>query len=129
MYEMRESIRLIFQCLNNMPLTDIKTIDHKITPPNRHQMKHSMEALIHHFKIFSEGLVFLKENALLLLKHQKENLVFILFQMVRIDRTVVKLNLQIFAFTTFKSFVKRSYDCRFSNINRYCRYSFCEVDR
>eukprot|EP01139_Manchomonas_bermudensis_P007343 Amastigsp_a180525_11.p1 type:complete len:411 gc:universal Amastigsp_a180525_11:1336-104(-) len=53
--EMRQSIRIMEQCINNMPLGDVKVYDHKITPPSRAVMKHSMEALIHHFKLFTEG--------------------------------------------------------------------------
>nr|YP_009370759.1 NADH dehydrogenase subunit 7 [Eukaryota sp. BB2]AQL10454.1 NADH dehydrogenase subunit 7 [Eukaryota sp. BB2] len=57
MNEMRESINIIHQCLNAMPFTDYKLDDKKITPPRRLQMKSSMEALIHHFKLYSEGFV------------------------------------------------------------------------
>ena len=53
--EMRESIRLIAQCVNDMPTGPIKTDDRKITPPSRAHMKQSMESLIHHFKLFTEG--------------------------------------------------------------------------
>ncbi|GJQ85929.1 hypothetical protein Trydic_g21778 [Trypoxylus dichotomus] len=53
--EMRQSLRIIEQCLNQMPEGDIKTDDAKITPPSRDEMKTSMEALIHHFKLFSQG--------------------------------------------------------------------------
>jgi len=53
--EMRQSLRLIMQCLNNLPRGVIKTDDKKITPPSRAQMKNSMESLIHHFKYFTEG--------------------------------------------------------------------------
>jgi len=53
--EMRQSISIIYQCLNNIPSGEIKVKDHKIAPPLRHVMKTSMESLIHHFKFFSEG--------------------------------------------------------------------------
>jgi NADH dehydrogenase (ubiquinone) Fe-S protein 2 len=53
--EMRQSLNIILQCLNNMPLGFIKTDDRKISPPSRALMKHSMESLIHHFKLYSEG--------------------------------------------------------------------------
>ncbi|PVF96101.1 putative NADH dehydrogenase 49K chain [Serendipita vermifera] len=53
--EMRESLRIIGQCLNKMPPGAIKVDDHKISPPPRAMMKESMESLIHHFKLFSEG--------------------------------------------------------------------------
>lgn len=55
MEEMRQSIRIIFQCLNKMPAGEIKIDDYKIVPPPRREMKESMEALIHHFKLYSEG--------------------------------------------------------------------------
>ena len=42
-------------CLKNMPKGPIKTIDGKISPPKKSELKNSMEALIHHFKLFSEG--------------------------------------------------------------------------
>lgn len=53
--EMRQSLRIIEQCLNKMPPGDIKIDDNKIVPPRRSEMKSSMEALIHHFKLFTEG--------------------------------------------------------------------------
>ena len=54
--EMRESISIINQCLNKIPEGPIKTNNFKITPPPRNQMKNSMEALIHHFKYYTQGL-------------------------------------------------------------------------
>ena len=53
--EMRQSLYLIYQCLNLIPFGSIKTEDHKISPPSRALVKQSMEALIHHFKLFTEG--------------------------------------------------------------------------
>jgi NADH-quinone oxidoreductase subunit D len=53
--EMRQSIRIIRQCLADMPEGPIKTDDNKISPPSRAEMKSSMEALIHHFKLYTEG--------------------------------------------------------------------------
>ena len=53
--EMRQSIHIIEQCLNNIPAGLIKVDDKKISPPPRAVMKYSMEALIHHFKLYSEG--------------------------------------------------------------------------
>lgn len=53
--EMRQSIRIIEQCLNQMPEGEISTDDAKCTPPSRAEMKTSMEALIHHFKLFTQG--------------------------------------------------------------------------
>ena len=53
--EMRESLKIIDQCLKNMPKGPIKTLDGKISPPPKKELKESMEALIHHFKLFTEG--------------------------------------------------------------------------
>ena len=53
--EMRESVKIIKQCLNNLPKGPIKTEDGKISPPPKKEIKQSMEALIHHFKLFTEG--------------------------------------------------------------------------
>ncbi len=53
--EMRESVKIILQCINQMPKGPIKSIDGKISPPKRDELKQSMEALIHHFKLFTEG--------------------------------------------------------------------------
>ncbi len=53
--EMRESIKIIKQCIKEMPKGPVKTLDRKIAPPPRAEMKHSMEALIHHFKLYTEG--------------------------------------------------------------------------
>ncbi|PVD27609.1 hypothetical protein C0Q70_12773 [Pomacea canaliculata] len=55
MEEMRQSMRIIHQCMNKMPPGEVKVDDNKITPPRRAEMKNSMEALIHHFKLYSEG--------------------------------------------------------------------------
>ena len=53
--EMRESVNIINQCLRNLPKGPIKTNDGKISPPPKKEIKQSMEALIHHFKLFTEG--------------------------------------------------------------------------
>ena len=53
--EMRQSIRIIQQCLEKMPDGSVFVQDGKITPPSREEMKTSMEALIHHFKLYTEG--------------------------------------------------------------------------
>lgn len=53
--EMRQSLHIVHQCLNRIEPGLIKIDDKKITPPSRANMKYSMESLIHHFKLFSEG--------------------------------------------------------------------------
>ena len=53
--EMRESIKIMQQCLAQMPGGPVRADDRKVTPPPRGEMKRSMEALIHHFKLFTEG--------------------------------------------------------------------------
>ena len=56
-FEMKESLKIVEQCLNLMPNGFIKTNDSKICPPSRTEMKHSMEALIHHFKMYTQGVI------------------------------------------------------------------------
>ena len=53
--EIRESIRIVHQVLDAMPLGDYRIQNKKVTPPPRARIDESMEALIHHFKIFTEG--------------------------------------------------------------------------
>jgi len=55
MEEMRQSVRIIKQCLEQMPEGLVKVKNYKITTPPRAEMKTSMEALIHHFKLYTEG--------------------------------------------------------------------------
>jgi len=53
--EMRESLRIVKQCIAEMPDGPVMTSDGKVAPPTRGDMKQSMEALIHHFKLYTEG--------------------------------------------------------------------------
>jgi NADH-quinone oxidoreductase subunit D len=53
--EMRQSLKIIKQCAEKMPDGPVVVQNHKLTPPTRGEMKHSMEALIHHFKLYTEG--------------------------------------------------------------------------
>ena len=53
--EMRQSVRIIKQALEKMPSGPVKVNDRKVAPPPRAEMKQSMEALIHHFKLYTEG--------------------------------------------------------------------------
>ena len=53
--EIRESVRILWQVLDKMPAGDYRVQDKKVTPPPRARIDESMEALIHHFKIFTEG--------------------------------------------------------------------------
>ena len=50
---MRESVKIIKQCLEQLPKGPVKSQDNKITPPPKKEIKESMEALIHHFKLFT----------------------------------------------------------------------------
>jgi NADH-quinone oxidoreductase subunit D len=54
--EMRESIKILHQVIDKMPTGDYRIQDKKVTPPPRARIDESMEALIHHFKIFTEGI-------------------------------------------------------------------------
>lgn len=53
--EMRESLKIIDFCVNNMPPGPVKTDDRKVVPPPRVEMKNNMESLIHHFKYYTQG--------------------------------------------------------------------------
>ena len=55
LFEMRESLKIIYQCLKLMPEGLVHDLDKKIYVPSRSNMKYSMESLIHHFKFYSEG--------------------------------------------------------------------------
>ena len=53
--EVRQSLRIVDQCVRDMPEGPVVTESNKVAPPRRGEMKHSMEALIHHFKLYTEG--------------------------------------------------------------------------
>jgi NADH:ubiquinone oxidoreductase subunit D len=53
--EVRQSARIMKQCLNEMPDGPIASLDRKVVPPMRGEMKRSMEALIPHFKLYTEA--------------------------------------------------------------------------
>jgi len=56
MEEMRQSLRIMAQCLDQMPQGPVRVRNNKVTPPRRAEVKRSMEALIHHFKLYTEGI-------------------------------------------------------------------------
>lgn len=60
--EMRESLKIIQYCLETIPSGLVKTSDYKFNPPMRSEMKNSMEALIHHFKYYTEGFKIAKNK-------------------------------------------------------------------
>jgi len=53
--EMRQSLIIMNQCIEQMPEGSVKVENYKISPPSRNNLKNSMEGLIHHFKLYSEG--------------------------------------------------------------------------
>ena len=55
LFEIAESIKIVRQCVERMPGGDYRVQDKKVTPPPRARIDESMEALIHHFKLFTEG--------------------------------------------------------------------------
>lgn len=69
--EMRQSLRIIFQCINQIAVSNIKVDNRKITPPSRKDFKHSMESLIHHFKIYTEGMIVPVGQAYCAVEHPK----------------------------------------------------------
>jgi NADH-quinone oxidoreductase subunit D len=69
--EMRESLKIILQCINKMPVGAVKADFRKISVPSRAEMKTSMESLIHHFKLFSEGFFVPQGEAYVAVEHPK----------------------------------------------------------
>jgi NADH dehydrogenase I D subunit len=55
-HEMRQSVNIISTCLKSLPQGLVRLDDNKISPPYRRMMKSNMESLIHHFKLYSEGI-------------------------------------------------------------------------
>jgi len=56
MAEMKQSLKIISQCINQIPNGLIKSNDNKLSPPTKTDLKQSMEAVIHHFKIYTNGI-------------------------------------------------------------------------
>ncbi|VAW55914.1 NADH-ubiquinone oxidoreductase chain D [hydrothermal vent metagenome] len=73
MEEMRQSNRIIKQCVNRLRVTpgSVMAKDHKVTPPKREEMKGDMESLIHHFKLFTEGYCLPEGEAYGAVEHPK----------------------------------------------------------
>jgi NADH-quinone oxidoreductase subunit D len=73
MEEMRQSNRIVRQCIEWLRVNPgpVITSDHKVAPPNRETMKDDMEALIHHFKLFTEGMIVPEGEAYAAVEHPK----------------------------------------------------------
>jgi NADH dehydrogenase I D subunit len=69
--EIRESLKIVLQCINEIPAGLIKSDDRKVSTPSRVDMKNSMEALIHHFKLYSEGFHVPKGETYAAVEHPK----------------------------------------------------------
>lgn len=69
--EMRQSLRIILQCINQIAISNIKVDNRKISPPSRKDFKYSMESLIHHFKIYTEGMLVPIGQAYCAVEHPK----------------------------------------------------------
>ena len=79
---MRQSLSIIQQCKKQMPEGICISDDPRIVPPKRADMKNSMESLINHFKLFTEGFTFQLVKLILRSRRQKVSLEFILLLMV-----------------------------------------------
>ena len=71
LHEILESIRIVRQCVARMPGGDYRVQDKKVTPPPRARIDESMEALIHHFKLFTEGFHVPEGEAYAAVEHPK----------------------------------------------------------
>ena len=71
--EMRESNRIIKQCIDWLRVNDgpVMIDNHKVAPPKREEMKHDMESMIHHFKLFTEGFCLPEGEAYAAVEHPK----------------------------------------------------------
>ena len=75
--EMRESLKIILQCIEFLKIFELLKDsayvfeDYKITPPSRGFMKYNMEALIHHFKLYTEGFLVKREETYSLVEAPK----------------------------------------------------------
>jgi len=78
--EMRESLTIMLQCLNflsvfeNFDIQEFIIDDYKIAPPSRAFMKSSMESLIHHFKLYTEGFIIPEEETYVVVEAPKGEL-------------------------------------------------------
>ena len=77
--EMRQSLSIIRQCLKNIPDGPSISNDPRIVPPKREIMKESMESLINHFKLFTEGFHVPPGETYTAVEALKENLVFFFY--------------------------------------------------
>jgi NADH:ubiquinone oxidoreductase subunit D len=103
MDEMRESVNIMKQCLNLLPSGPIQISNSKEYFPNRFSIKTSMESLIHHFKMFTEGTTLAKNDVFLTIEAPKGEFGVTLFtndESARPSRCKIKtpgfLNLQFF---------------------------------
>ena len=69
--EMRQSLRILNQCINNMPIGSVRVEDKKVVPPSRSMMKYNMESLIHHFKFFTECFTIPKSTSYIMVEAPK----------------------------------------------------------
>jgi NADH:ubiquinone oxidoreductase subunit D len=122
---MRESIKIIEYCINNIPETSIKIDNFKISIPSKKYIKNSMESLISHFKLYTEGFVVPKGETYGFVEAPKGELGVYLVS----DGTNKPYRCKIrspgfFPFTRFRFYVKFSYVSRCGNYYRYSRYCF-----
>ena len=86
---MRESLHIMYQCINKLQQLQENNAfivnDNKIVPPSRAHMKYSMESLIHHFKLYSEGVVVPTEETYTVVEAPKGEFVFIWFLIILVD--------------------------------------------
>ena len=97
MDEMRESVKIMRQCIANMPDGPVSAQDGKIVPPKRAEMKQSMEALIHHFKLYTKAITCRKAKFTPPWKRRKASLAFIWSAMVLISPIAAKIRAPGFA--------------------------------
>lgn len=90
---MRESLKIIKQLLNNLPTGPVLSDNLKMVPPSRFQMRESMENLIHHFKLFTEGFAILQNSAYFAVEAPKGEFESIWSLLIKLNPIVVILGL------------------------------------
>ena len=127
--EMRQSLRIIEQAIDGMPIGPIMVQNNKIIPPSRGEMKQSMEALIHHFKLYTEGFHVPEGESYTAVEAPKGEFGVYLVSTEQTSPTVVKSVRRVLFHGGGRPFVSGAYACRSVAIIGSLDIVFGEIDR
>jgi len=108
---MKQSLKIISQCINKIPNGLIKSKDSKICPPIKTDLKQSMEAVIHHFKVYTNGINIRSNETYVATEAPKGEFGIYLISNGSNKPHRCKIKAPGCTFTSFKSNVKRTFDC------------------